>query len=104
MRSDAISITVTCAFVHALQVPGVAAVSGCLACREWIKGVHTEIIFKLIRLNQLNLLNQFEEPLVFTLFIWNQFRLHMIAYSPVKYRANGTIFGGVGEGDASTLR
>ena len=49
------------------------------------QGVHAEIIFELVWLNRFTE-TSFKEPLAFTLFFWNWFRLHMIAYSLVEYR------------------
>ena len=46
--------------------------------------IHTETVFDLVWLNQFTE-TDFEEPLAFTLFIWNRFRLHVIMYWPVEY-------------------
>ena len=62
------------------------------------QGVHTQTIFELVWVNWFPVTG-FEEPLAFTLFVWNWFRLHVITYSPVEYRDNGLVFGGVGEDD-----
>ena len=54
------------------------------------QGVHIESVFELVWLNQFTVTG-FKEPLAFTLFIWNWFRLHMITYLPVEYRDNGPV-------------
>ena len=64
---------------------------------------HTETGFEQVWLDRFTE-SGFEEPLMFTLFVWNRFRLHMITYSPVEYEDNVPVFGGVGEDDAITLR
>ena len=68
-----------------------------------LQGVHTETGFKQFWLNRFTE-SGFEEPLAFTLFVWNRFRLHVITYSPVEYRDNGPVSSGVGEDDAITPR
>ena len=67
------------------------------------QGVHTETVFKLVWLNRFTVTG-FEEPLAFTLFVWNWFRLHVVAYSPVEYRDNEPVFGGLGKDDIIILR
>ena len=43
-----------------------------------LQGVHTETGFRLVWLNRFTE-SSFKEPLTFTLFVWNQFRLHVIS-------------------------
>ena len=65
------------------------------------QGVHTETGFEQVWLNWFTKTG-FEELHTFTLFTCNRFRLHVIAYSPVKYQDNGPVFSGVGEDNAIT--
>ena len=73
-----------CAFVHVF----VHCICVCMREVWWFvpsfsQGVHTETVFELVRLNWFTETG-FEEPLAFTLFVWNQFRLHLIVYLSVK--------------------
>ena len=47
------------------------------------QGDNTESVFELFWLNRF-IITSFKELLTFTLFVWNRFRLHVIAYLPVE--------------------
>ena len=67
------------------------------------QGVRTETVFGLVWLNQFTE-TSFKEPFAFRLFLWNRFRLHMIAYLPVEYLDDRPIFVGVIKDDTVSLR